>query len=162
MVHTRPQQLEDWARPIELGELDQFIGFRLKRVQNHLARQFSLSTREKGLRSGSFSCLALISANPGLSQMELAKEVALDKSSVAVLIDDLETHGLAKRMRSRMDRRRYSLFTTEAGEAVLGDLFRSLERIERELMNALAPDEVAGLQALLDKIYQTALRDNEL
>ena len=48
--------------------LNDVIGFRIRRIQNHISRAFSERIADKEVRPGVFSALALISANPGLSQ----------------------------------------------------------------------------------------------
>ncbi|MBJ7415285.1 MAG: hypothetical protein JHC88_07510, partial [Niveispirillum sp.] len=39
---------------IDLGRLGDFIGFRLRRIQNHLSRNFSARNADWNLRSGLF------------------------------------------------------------------------------------------------------------
>ena len=107
---------------LSLGRLGDFVGFRLRRIQNQLSRDFMAITADEKLRSGLFSALAIIAANPGLSQITLAREVGLDKSLAVAAVDELEKRGWAVRQRSTVDRRRHALFITEAGEAFLDDL----------------------------------------
>jgi len=143
---------------ISLGRLGEFVGFRLRRIQNHLSSEFSTETGRYGLRPGEFSALAIISANPGLSQVMLSREVGLDKSATVMVVDDLEKHGFAERRRSPVDRRRHALYTTEKGEAVLSAMFDKLATVERDVLTALEPDDLHLLNALLDRIYKTAFR----
>jgi DNA-binding MarR family transcriptional regulator len=143
---------------ISLGRLGEFIGFRLRRIQNHLSSEFAPESGRSGLRPGEFSALAIISANPGLSQVMLSREVGLDKSATVMVIDDLEKQGLAERRRSPVDRRRHALYTTERGEAALAGMFDKLETVERDVLTALEPDDLHLLNAFLDRIYKTAFR----
>ena len=91
---------------MSLGRLSSFLGFRLRRVQNQLSRDFSARTRAWGLRQGMFSALEVIAANPDISQTNLSREVGLDKSVMVAMVDDLEARGWVKRTRSTNDRRR--------------------------------------------------------
>ena len=53
---------------IDLGILSEIIGFRIRRIQNHLSRSLSALLDDPDLRPGVFSTLALIAANPCLSE----------------------------------------------------------------------------------------------
>ncbi|HVI99855.1 MAG TPA: MarR family winged helix-turn-helix transcriptional regulator [Sphingomonas sp.] len=143
---------------MQLGRLGDFVGFRLRRIQNQLSREFAAVTAEHELRAGLFSALAIVSANPGLSQVALAREVGLDKSLTVAVVDDLEARGLAERRRSPTDRRRHALYVTAGGEALLDTLFDRLEAVERDVLNALGPRDLHVLNTLLDRIYKAAFR----
>ena len=143
---------------LRLGRLGDFVGFRLRRIQNHLSRAFMVETGEFNLRSGGFSALALISANPGLSQIRLSREVGLDKSQTVAVVDELEAHGFAERRRSPVDRRRHALYTTPKGEETLATMFDRLVAVESDVLNALKPEDLHALNTLLDSIYKNAFR----
>jgi len=139
---------------LDLGRLNNSVGFRMRRVQNHLAKAFEAATAEFELRSGLFSSLALISVNPGASQSDVSQALALDKSVVVQLIDLLEQRGYARRKRSKVDRRKHELYSTPEGEEFLEHLFVALERAEDQALGGLSPSERSLLKALLDRIYE--------
>lgn len=143
---------------LDLGRLGNFIGFRLRRIQNQLSNAFTVLSVDQGLRPGEFSALAIISANPGLSQAKMAREVGLDKSAAVMVIDDLERLGFAERRRSPNDRRRYALYTTAQGEAALETLFARLSAVEQDVLNALGPRDMQVLSAMLDRVYGSCFR----
>jgi DNA-binding MarR family transcriptional regulator len=143
---------------LSLGRLGDFVGFRLRRIQNYLSRDFSVATSEHNLKQGQFSGLAIIAANPGLSQIELAREIGLDKSLTVQMVDELERRGWAERRRSVVDRRRHDLFVTPDGEAVLVDLFGQLDAVERNSLEVLSDEEHVILNELLDRIYKACFR----
>lgn len=139
---------------LSLGRLGEFVGFRLRRIQNQLSRDFVDETQKFGLRHGEFSALAIIGANPGLSQTMLAREIGLDKSAAVSVIDDLERLGFAERRRLPSDRRRYALYATAEGDAALAAMFDKLAVVERDALDALEPTERRFLNTLLDRIYR--------
>jgi DNA-binding MarR family transcriptional regulator len=144
---------------VKLGRLGNYVGFRLRRVQNQLSRDFASATAERGLRSGVFSSLALISANPGISQAELSREIAMDKSVTVTLIDDLEKRGWAQRKRSPTDRRRHALYITEAGEQELEAIFAVVSETENAVLHQLSPAELMLLSELLDRMYAVCVAE---
>lgn len=143
---------------MSLGRLSSFLGFRLRRVQNQLSRDFSARTREWGLRQGMFSALEVIAANPDISQTNLSREVGLDKSVMVAMVDDLEARGWVKRTRSTNDRRRYKLAITPEGKDTLDALFAELETTEELGLAALTDDERTVVNEALDKVYRVYVR----
>ncbi len=153
-----PAELDTDQGDLELGRLGNFVGFRLRRIQNQLSRNFAAVLADHDLRHGLFSALAIISANPGLSQIAVAREIGLDKSLAVIIIDDLERRKWARRERSQTDRRRHALFITPTGEAALDDMFAKLELVEHDVLETLSPEERHQLASLLDRIYTDCFR----
>lgn len=138
---------------INLGVLNDVIGFRLRRIQNELSRTFGDRVGRKELRPGCFSALALIAANPGLSQTALSREIGFDKATVVAIIDTIENLGWAERRRSPDDRRRHSLFITPKGEKSLLRLRGVAMTNEERIHAVLNATQQKQLSLLLDKIY---------
>ncbi len=118
-------QREEAAQSLEavdLGVLSSSLGPVVRLLRNHLASRIMLAFEPDGLRPGSFSTMALIAANPGCSQSDIARETGVDKSVVVALADLLEARGLAERTRSTRDRRRNALTLTEAGHQLLAEM----------------------------------------
>jgi DNA-binding MarR family transcriptional regulator len=147
------------ANDVDLGVLNNFIGFRIRRIQNHLSRAFSERIADQNVRPGLFSALALIAANPGLSQTTLAREIGFDKATVVALLDAMESLKWAERRRSSEDRRRHSLHITAKGEKALAHLCDVAQANEAAINAALSKAEQAQLFGLLDKIYGVCFSD---
>jgi len=142
---------------LQLGRLGDLVGFRLRRIQTHFGRDFGTAMAGQGLRSGMMSTLALISANPGISQSEAAKATLLDKSAAVLIVNELERRGFARRVRAEGDRRRHALFTTPEGEAFLTVLLDRLSVIEDRVLTHLSAEELRVLNRLLDRLYEICL-----
>ncbi|MBO9714569.1 MarR family transcriptional regulator [Sphingomonas sp.] len=143
---------------ILLGRLGEALGFRLRRVQNQLSRDFQDRSKRWDLRSGMFSALEIIRANPGISQTDLAREIGMDKSVIVSLIDDLERRDWTVRERSGTDRRRYQLLITPAGEEAVATLVDNMLHVEHIGLAALTPEEREVLIRALDKVYRAYVR----
>ena len=152
----------DSSEPLDIGILKDVLGFRFRRIQNHLSRQFSDHPMHGNLKSGLYSILALIAANPGVSQARLAHESGVDKTALVALLDDLEDKGWAVRKRAQSDRRRHSLFITEGGRATLDKLTIAAHEIEMPARQALTAAEFERLLATLDKLYTACFREEVL
>jgi DNA-binding MarR family transcriptional regulator len=106
------------------------------------------------LPTGSLTVMALVSANPGRSQADLAARAGITSPSLVGIIDDLEQRGLLKRERSSTDRRRNMLVLTAKGEKQMTDLFATVTEIEKPIRDALGPKDVARLAELLDRAVE--------
>lgn len=138
---------------MQLGRLGDYVGFRMRRVQNQLSADFAAATAQLGIRSGLFSSLALIEANPGLSQQELSSTVGLDKSITVQIVDELEKRGWAQRERSKVDRRRHALTILPEGKKTLDELFGIMQGIEAEVLATLSAEDRPIFDAALDRMY---------
>lgn len=147
---------------LDLGALNDLLGFHFRRIQNHISRAFQNDPRHGDLKSGLFSIMALISANPGVSQTRLALEAGIDKTALVALLDYLEDQSWAVRARAKDDRRKHSLYITPQGLAVLQTLTVAAHEIEASAREALTPDELTQLLAILDKLYAHHFREEEL
>jgi DNA-binding MarR family transcriptional regulator len=141
------------------GLLEGRIGPRVRLLRNALTARVVTSFASFDLPSGAFTMLALIGANPGCSQTELARESGLDKSVIVALIDELESKELVTRTRSKEDRRRYILTLTTQGEQMMAGMHAASHRIEKPIVEALSPDEIRTLTELLDRAYDALLGD---
>ncbi len=156
MIADAPSQDQE---DIDLGLLNEVLGFRLRRIQNHLARGFTERLTRPDVKPGVFSALALIEANPGLSQTALASEIGFDKATVVAIVDALERLGWAERGQHKVDRRRSALTITPLGRESLSELHDICLANEAPVYAALSKTERADLFRLLDKVYGACFSD---
>lgn len=140
------------ARKLSKGAVEEMIGFRFRRIQNEMSRRFKQRIARADVNPGMFSALALIKANAGLSQSELAAEIGMDRATVVALLDSLESNGWARRTRDAGDRRRHSLSITPQGAKELAKLEQLARENEETIRAALGPKGLADLGKLLDRI----------
>jgi DNA-binding MarR family transcriptional regulator len=153
MAQTDPVRDEapDQAGDLDLGLLADFVGPRVRILWNLLSGGMAKALAPFGLHTGAFSALALISANPGCSQNQLAQGLGMDKSAVVAIIDELERRGLAARVRHPQDRRFHSLKLTAKGETLLQKMFEPASQPGQPIRDALSPRELQQLLSLLDR-----------
>jgi len=149
----KKEDIVDFDGEIRLGPLENFIGFNLRLAQDASFQTFAKHTGRPQLRSGRFAALMLIYQNPGLTQMDLSRAIARDKSTVTPLVQALQRDGLVTRHVSDKDRRSVTLRLTEAGEQVLDDLLDHAEEHDRKL-DAIVGDRKAELIRLLKQIVK--------
>jgi DNA-binding MarR family transcriptional regulator len=154
MTRAARNEAEDLGRAeMDLGLTGGFLGPRVRVLWNLLSSRMNEALAPFGLRPGAFSTLALISANPGASQTELARGLGLDKSALVPIIDELELRALAVRVRSPHDRRRHALMLTKAGEALMRQMYVDVERVGRPIREGLTEQEYDQMLSLIDRAY---------
>lgn len=137
---------------IRLGPLEDFIGFNLRLAQDASFQVFAQHSGVWHLRPGRFASLMIIHQNPGLSQRELGRAIARDKSSVTPLVKALEHDGLVERRPSPDDRRSVTLSLTAAGEKALDSLLAHAREHDRKLDELVGVERKAELLRMLKTI----------
>ena len=140
-----------------VGVLDQLLNFRLRQIRNRLTVCYRDETFKLGLAAGAFTVLALVDANPGIAQIDLARFGGFDPTALVGIIDDLEHRGWAKRSRDPTDRRRYQLDATDQGRAALEEMLARAIENEKPARDALSDEELLQFRNGLEKIYQRLL-----
>ncbi|HEV2675254.1 MAG TPA: MarR family transcriptional regulator [Aliidongia sp.] len=134
------------------GVLDGLLGYRLRRAQVAVFADFAQTMAGYELTPGQFGTLALIAANPGLSQTALGTALGIDRSSVVPLIDKLERRRLVERAPHARDRRSHALRLTDEGAALFETARAAVARHEAHIFASLAPAERETLARLLDRV----------
>lgn len=136
--------------PRILGDI---VGYALRRAQFSVYQDYARTIGDLDVRPAQFAAMALIDANPGLSQTALAAAMGIDRSGAVTLIDALEDRGLAVRMPSRTDRRTYAIMLTAAGQSLLARLVERVTEHDRRMTAGLSAEERLHLIDMLRRLY---------
>lgn len=132
------------------------IGYKLRRAQLLVFQDFHETFAPLKLRPTEFAVLALISANPGQKQTEIAEQLGIKRANFVALMDCLENRGLAERRKGDIDRRSHSLHLTEKGSAFVGQMTRLWQQHETRVVGQLGGEENRDmLIQLLDRLLGT-------
>ena len=137
------------APRLSQGDLAGLIGYRLRRAQQELFRDFVASIPD--VSPGQAGLLMLIEANPGVTQSRLAQAMALDRSTMVGVLDALESRGWLER-RKGSDRRTNGLWLTRSGRQFLGRVKRRIADHEARVTARLSGAERERLLVLLGKL----------
>jgi len=119
-ISLRKTQPRRRSRPVvSLGVLEERLGYFVRRLQVWIFQDLIRRLAPLDLSPAQFSVLAVISANRGLSQAELAATLGIERARLVRLLHLLERRGLTKRLSSLTDARRHSLRLTPDGQKVL-------------------------------------------
>jgi DNA-binding MarR family transcriptional regulator len=139
-------------RAIRLGFLDTLIGYHLRRAQVSLFQHFARTVSRAGVTPGQLGVIAMIGANPGLSQTRLGSALGIDRSTMVGLIDGLERRGLVVRERAPADRRSHALRLSPRGAELLGRLEDAARAHENDWAERLSAAERRQLIDLLRRL----------
>lgn len=130
----------------------QGAAFLLAQVGAHASSRFGERVHEVGLSRPQSGILGLLTANPGISQQELAQLLGMLPSRVVGLVDEMEEAGLIRRQRDEVDRRRNTLVLTPVGKAALQKIAAAGRAHEDDICAALSATERRQLTVLLERI----------
>lgn len=151
---TQPDQIaqERTDKQVEDFVLGTLIGYRLKRIYMQIQPIAQRLLAEDDLRVVSFSCLSIITDNPGIVQTELAETLQMERSNLVVVIDELEERGLITRKKVPTDRRRYALTATLRGRHLRDRVAETVRNAENAVLDVLTEEDRTRLMAILERL----------
>ena len=103
-----------------------------------------------------FSFVFTISKNPGLSQDEIARELSLNKSTVARALGQLEASGLVLRQSDAGDRRVLLVYPTEKMQSLLPRLREITREWNSLIEEGISKEELSVFLSVLCKMEEKA------
>jgi DNA-binding MarR family transcriptional regulator len=107
------------APVIDLGVLNDRLGYFIRRAQLWVFQDFIRRLSSLDISPAEFSVLVVIGANTGLSQAELATTLGIERARLVRLLHRLERRSLTQRLPSSADARRHALRLTADGQKIL-------------------------------------------
>jgi MarR family transcriptional regulator for hemolysin len=129
------------------------LSYLLSHASHVLATQMAAATAEIGLTPRGF-CVLFHALEAERTQIELAEISDLDKTTMVVTVDDLEKAGLAERRPSSADRRARIIAVTPAGERAVAEGTRVVDRVHRDVLDALPEEQREVLVDALTRLVE--------
>lgn len=122
-----------------MADLFRKPGFLLARIDQIVT---ALHTRRQPLTTLAQSeLLLLLNTNGAMPQIALARAAGMDKSTVGLVLDNLEARGLVERKMCAEDRRRAQIALTANGRSAIATIASDYAELQHELLAPLAPDD---------------------
>jgi len=112
-----------------------------------------------GLSPRAWGVLSTLAESGPLTQIELATTMAIDRTAMVYLLDDLEQRKLVERVRSPQDRRAFSIHLTPAGWAAQR---RAAAALDGAAQTLLTPLDDADRRHLIDLLARIATHWQQL
>lgn len=133
-------------------------------LEKHRRRYINEHLRDKNLHGAMFSALLFLNRYPGCKQDTLCEELTADKGNGARMCRNLEKLGYIRRQQSSIDRRKYQLYLTEEGEALIPGIHELLNQWRMIVSRNMTEDENRILMELLTHMsenVQNAIQTRE-
>jgi DNA-binding MarR family transcriptional regulator len=154
------EHIELWSR--ELPALDpriEGIVTRMQWLDQYRRNQLGRALASQGLKLWEFKTLHVLRRSGApyrATTTDLAGELDLSPAAMTKRLDNLEQGGYLRRTHDTADRRRILVTLTDAGHRAWEKTISLQDRVERELVEALSPDEQDQLVALLRRLVLSA------
>ena len=112
-----------------------------------------------GITSGQFIYIVAVCENPGMTQDDLAKQLILDKGTVANALPALEKNGFILKKANAEDKRKCNLFPTPKAQSVYPEILKQKDEWNSRLTAGLSDIERDVLEKLLEKLMLNAIQN---
>ena len=126
--------------------------YKLLQTKKKMVHAVRKDFQEVGITHENYITLHFIYENPGITQSELADINDKDRNVIVKTIDKLENMGLVKRIRSKDDRRAFTLQITDDGVHIIDEYWDRIILRQKEAIGNLTEDEQIILIELLEKV----------
>ena len=134
-------------------DIDQSVGYALKRAQHALHSTMDAELRDYGLSVSQYACLEILAARPRISNADLARDAFVSRQAMHQLLTGLGATGLVSAVGEGRGRR-YAL--TAEGRTRLRTASSTVAAIEQRMIATLSRAEREQLHRQLS-ICATAL-----
>lgn len=139
---------------------DKCICVNLRRVTRIVTRRYDEAYADAGVRSTQTALLSILMLNGETPMGALAKEMAMDKSTLSRNFKILEARGLVSR--ARIDGRTVGASITTAGEEALEAVSELWKGVQDHILESVGTEAWEGALSVLNKMGGRAAEPNEL
>jgi DNA-binding MarR family transcriptional regulator len=125
------------------------LGYLLKHAHLRHAELTAAAMAPHGISGRECAVLVAVDDQVPQSQQEVARRLAVDRTTMVALIDELEAKGLVERRPAADDRRKNVVALTDPGRETLARALRATEEAEREFLARLSAGDAATFRRLL-------------
>ena len=139
--------------------IDNQPGYYIRRLHQISVAIFLKQTEAFGITPVQYAALQTVGTSPQIDQRTLARTIGVDTSTIAGVIDRLESRGLLVRNASIGDRRVRQLTVTDAARQLLAEVAPSMLKAQQLILEPLLREEQAEFTRLLRQLVN---KNNEL
>ncbi|MCW2244162.1 MarR family transcriptional regulator [Azospirillum canadense] len=131
-----------WARP----------GYLVRRLhQIHYALFFE-ECGDFDITPVQYGLLTSLAENPNIDQNSLGRELGIDRTNVADVLNRLGKRGLIERSRSTEDKRMVLTRLTPEGERITREMYGAMQKAQLRLLEPLLPEERNAFLTMLIRL----------
>jgi DNA-binding MarR family transcriptional regulator len=148
---VRPTAFRPTGAPALPAELEGSAGYLMAKATQRGNALMEGALSPYGLKVRHYGVLLVVRDTPR-SQHEVGELLAIDRTTMAAIVDDLERLGLAERRPHPANRRGYQVHLTNPGSEQLEALITDVQQADLELTAGLTAGETEQLGKLLHAV----------
>jgi hypothetical protein len=129
-------------------------GFLIRRLHQLHGYLFSRETVAFAITPVQYSVLTSLSEHDSMDQVSIAREVGLERTTVAEVIARMESRGLVSRKNSKQDRRVRIVKITAKGKRLVEQMSASVERAHDLTISPLSQEDQDRLMVMLVRLLE--------
>lgn len=144
------------VQPSAAGTLFESPEYLFRRAHQLAVAAFAESCRHLDLTPSQYAVLFMLREVGEVSQNELGRKVALDRSTTSIVLRSLRERRLVRESADAADRRKKRLQLSDAGRLLLGEAERLSADSSRQLVDVLGREKARQLLSLLEELSKAA------
>lgn len=138
-----------------MSKLFDSYGFLTGKIVQLLEEDFIDKLKSFELDARQYGVLVKVYERPGMSQIQIAEELKIDRTTMAERAEQLESLHYITRVKNPQDKRTYCLNITKQGKELLEKCWELLQQSEDKVLSPLSDDEKEHFKNYLLKIYNS-------
>ena len=134
-------------------------GVLISKVSQLAQEGFERALRPMGLKARHYGVLTVLAGEGPHAQRNLSEKLAIDRTTMVGLVDELEGLGLVERRRDPKDRRRYDLALTDAGKRAMSEAEAVAARVQDAVLAPLDDADRRRLHEMLASLLRNLDED---
>ena len=132
--------------------VEQSLGYQIRYAYRIFVRALAIELGPHRITTGQWSALRVLWQEDGLSQVELAQRMMVEKASLTAVLKAMAADGLITRVRNTDDRRKVNIYLTATGRRLKSKILPLIGKINKRAMRRLSSAEVQQLRRLLARV----------
>lgn len=137
---------------VEMQQAMGSLGYQIRYAYRAFVKALAEELGPYRVTTSQWSALRVLWQYEGLSQVELAQRMMVEKASLTPVLAAMEAGGLITRRRNLEDKRKVKIYLTTAGRGLRGKVLPLGARINKRATRGLTAQETQTLHALLAKV----------
>ena len=138
-----------------MSKLFESYGFLTGKVVQFIEEDFIDKLKSFDIDARQFGMLVKVYESPNMSQIQIAEELKIDRTTMAERAEQLESLNYISRVKNPKDKRTYCLNITKQGIELVESYWKLLEQSENKILSPLSDEEKEIFKNYLLKIYKT-------
>lgn len=134
------------------------LGYLARYAHRAFVKALESKLAQHGILTSQWSVLRILWITEGLTQVELAERMRVEKASLTGVLEGMERGGLILRTRNADDRRKINIRLAAKGRRLKAELLPYAAMINRRATCGMSESEIVLLRRLLAKVIENLER----